>query len=96
MARSSATFEEVDPRDLGEEESRMAWLRQTVDAVAREIAWGPLSYEEAVGLSAGAKRAILSRFPTKGEVYELVYAPRFRRLIEARFGKAPGERVLCL
>ena len=30
------------------------------------------------------------------DTYELVYAPRFRRLLEARFGRVPREWVLSL
>ena len=86
----------LDPRDLREEEWRMAWLRFTVHRLSRTLQREPLSYEEAVERVASARRAILSRFPTKGEVYDLVYAPRFRRLLEERFGRAPRERVIRL
>jgi len=85
-----------DPRDLREEEWRLAWLRFTVQRLSRSIEREPLSYGEAVERVAEARRAILARFPTKGEVYELVYAPRFRRLLEERFGRAPREQVIRL
>ncbi|OGP86452.1 MAG: hypothetical protein A2Y95_08430 [Deltaproteobacteria bacterium RBG_13_65_10] len=96
VGNEAGTAERLDLGHLREEEDRMTWLRCTVDALAREIAWAPLPYEEAVVRVTRVKAAILSRFSTKGETYELVYAPRFRRLLEARFGRVPREWVLSL
>ena len=86
----------VDPRDLREEEWRLAWLRYTVHRLTRVLEREPLSYEEAVARVADARRAILTRFPTKGDVYEMLYAPRFRRILLGRFGRAPEDRVIRL
>jgi hypothetical protein len=85
-----------DSRDLRAEEWRLAWLRYTVHRLSRTLEREPLSYEDAVERVGEVRRAILSRFPTKGEVYDLVYAPRFRRMLEERFGRAPRERVIRL
>jgi hypothetical protein len=86
----------IDPRDLREEEWRLAWLRYTVHRLTRVLEREPLTYEEAVVRVAEARRAILARFPTKGDVYEIVYAPRFHRILRARFGRAPEDRVIHL
>jgi hypothetical protein len=88
--------ETPDPRDLREEEARLLWLRNTVDDLCRALKTEPLSYEEAAIRVGGVRRAILARFPTKGELYEWVYAPRFARILNARFGRSEGERVICL
>jgi len=45
------------------------------------IAQGDLPYEEAQEVAAAARRLAESLFPGKGEVYDLLYRPKFRRLI---------------
>ncbi len=88
--------ETPDPRALREEEARLAWLRNTVDGLCRALETEPLSYEEAVVRVGAVRRAILARFPTKGELYEWVYAPRFARILKARYGRSEGGRVVFL
>ena len=44
-----------------------------------------LTLQEAFKIMENTKRAVLSLFPDKEHVYELVYAPRFRRIISERF-----------
>jgi hypothetical protein len=46
-----------------------------------------LTMGEAISLVEGAKRMILKLYPDKESTYELIYAPRFRRAIESRFGR---------
>jgi hypothetical protein len=88
--------EAPDPRALREEEARLAWLRSTVDGLCRALETEALSYEEAVVRVGAVRRAILARFPTKGDLYEWVYAPRFARLLMVRFGRSEGGRVFFL
>jgi hypothetical protein len=85
-----------DPLALREEEARLAWLRATVDSLCRALETEPLSHGEAVARVAAARRAILARFPTKGDLYEWVYAPRFSRLLKERFGRPEEGRVIFL
>jgi hypothetical protein len=40
-----------------------------------------LPYEEAQEVAAAARRLAETLFPGKGEVYDLLYRPKFRRLI---------------
>jgi ABC-type arginine transport system ATPase subunit len=44
-----------------------------------------LTVEEASELAAGAKRAALAMFPDKELAYDLLYKPRFQRLMNERF-----------
>jgi len=86
----------VDGASLREEEARMAWLRETVDGLAEALRSEPLTFAEAEARVAAARRAILARFPTKADVYEWVYAPRFSRILRERFGAAPREWIIRL
>jgi len=45
------------------------------------IAQGNMPYEEAQELVAAAKRMAENLFPGKGHVFDLIYLPQFRRLI---------------
>lgn len=72
--------------DLREEEKRMRLLRFVIDlnqAVLMQQA--DLTLREAFEIMRGAKQAALNLFPDKESVYDLIYAPRFRRIIRERF-----------
>lgn len=74
---------------IEEEERKIRRLRRLVDLTMAILMQAPLSPEEAINLIEGTKRAALSMFPDKEFVYDLVYTPRFRRIIAERFG-IPG------
>jgi len=44
-----------------------------------------MTVEEASELAAGAKRAALAMFPDKELAFDLIYRPRFQRIIRERF-----------
>ncbi len=70
---------------LREEEQRMRRLRFLVDLAQAVLMQSDLDLREAIELLAQTKRAALALFPDKEEVYDLVYAPRFRRILAERF-----------
>ena len=71
---------------LMEEEKKMRRLRFIVDlAQAILMQQADLTLKEAFTIIRDAKRAALLLFPDKEDVYELIYAPRFRRIIAERF-----------
>jgi hypothetical protein len=72
--------------EIGEENRRIRFLRFLVDFSIRSIQQDDLSLREAFRLVEEVKRAALNLFPEKEAVFELIYRPRFRRAIEARFG----------
>lgn len=79
MAEQSArtpSQEEID-----EESRRVRRLRITVCLALEVIAQGQIPLEEAFDLAAATRRAALHLFPGKEAVYDLIYLPRFRRLI---------------
>ena len=71
---------------LMEEEKKMRRLRFIVDlAQAILMQQADLTLKEAFAVIRDAKAAALLLFPDKEDVYELIYAPRFRRIIAERF-----------
>jgi hypothetical protein len=67
--------------EIDEESRRIRRLRIVVNLSLGLIAQGNLPYEEAQEIVAAAKRLAESLFPGKGHVFELLYRPQFRRLI---------------
>lgn len=74
--RISPTKAEID-----EESRRVRRLRIVVNLSLSLIAQGNLPYEEAQEIAAAARRLAENLFPGKGDVFDLLYWPQFRRLI---------------
>lgn len=68
-----------------EENRRIRYLRYLVDFSILSIQSEALSFEEAMQVVTDAKRAACGLFPGKGEVFELIYRPRFSRAIQQKF-----------
>ena len=74
------------PDPYREEEERIRRLRALVDTAARSLRDEPLSEAEAWDLIYCIRRRVLALFPDKGTVFDLIYIPRFRRLLERNAG----------
>jgi hypothetical protein len=71
---------------LRDEEKRIRMLKFVVDLnLAVLMQQADLTLREAFELMKSTKQAALNLFPDKEQVYELIYAPRFRRIIRERF-----------
>ena len=68
----------------------MRKLRLLVDLTVLALRGQPLSRAEAEAVVEHARHQALHMFPDKGDAFDLIYRPRFRRLIEERFGSAGG------
>ncbi len=66
---------------IDDESRRIRHLRIVVNLSLSLIAQGDMPYEEAQEMVASAKRLAEDLFPGKGHVFELLYRPQFRRLI---------------
>lgn len=75
---------------LREEEKRMRRLRRIVDLAAAVLMQSDLSLPEALRLLENTRKAALGLFPDKESVYDLIYTPRFRRILNERF-TIPGS-----
>jgi len=82
-----------DPAAVAEEQRRVRELRTTVDLTCAVLRQGQLGPDEAEELVAATRRRALELFPDKEGVFDLVLAPRFRRILDERFPR-PGARVL--
>jgi len=73
-------------KELIEEEKKMRRLRFIVDlAQAILMQQQDLTLREAFEIVHDAKRAALALFPDKEPVYDLIYGPRFKKIITQRF-----------
>ena len=71
-------------KEIDEENVKIRQLRTIVDFTVALLRQGNLSVCEALELVAATKRRVLTLFPDKEEVYDLLYKPRFERIIRER------------
>ncbi len=75
----------TSPMDIREEEKRLRRLRIAVDLTQAVLMQADLTLREAFDIMADARKAALALFPDKGDVYDLIYAPRLKRIVRERF-----------
>jgi hypothetical protein len=75
---------------IREEEKKMRRLRFIVDLAEAVLMQSSLTLRESLDLMDQTKKAALALFPDKESVYDLIYLPRFRRIIDERF-TIPGS-----
>ena len=72
---------------IAEENKRLRRLRLLVDLTTALLAQdASLSLDECWQHVRALKSAAVNMFPDKGDVFDLVYLPRFSRLLAERFG----------
>ncbi|MFY9531576.1 MAG: hypothetical protein WBC04_14445 [Candidatus Acidiferrales bacterium] len=76
--KRTPTQEEID-----EESRRVRRLRILVHLALDTIAGGDLSAEEAAGMVAATRRIALELFPGKESAFDLLYRPKFQRVMHA-------------
>jgi len=72
--------------EIMEENKRIRHLRRLVDFALALIAQSPMSRDEAQRIVQAVRKQAMNLFPGKEETFELLYTPRFRRLIAEKFG----------
>jgi hypothetical protein len=82
----------ADPAAVAEEQARADRLRRTVDVACAVLRQGRLSRPDAEALVADTRREALALFPDKEDVFDLVLAPRFRRILDEFCTHAPEGR----
>jgi hypothetical protein len=73
------------PEELKDEDRRLRQLQLAVGLTMSVISQTSLSLEEASRMVAATRRLAMRLFPGKDLAFELIYAPRFRRLLAQRF-----------
>jgi hypothetical protein len=97
-SRESGRNEESSPHTLSsgqsaqsaqekmEEQRKIRRLQMMMDMVMSVISQdGSLTVDQAAELVADSKRAALAMFPDKELAYNIIYKPRFQRLMRERF-----------
>ena len=75
----------ADPAALLAEESKLRRLGRAMD-LAVALLWRiDLTLEEAQDVVNHAKRTALTLFPDKEATFDLIYGPRFRRLLAGKY-----------
>jgi hypothetical protein len=69
-------------QNMNEEHQRIAALKALVDATANEITSGGLDIDTANKLIAETRDKAEKLIPDDMDKYDLIYMPRFKRLIE--------------
>jgi hypothetical protein len=71
--------------DIKEENKRIRRLRFIVDFSIACIQQSQMSLDEAIRMVEDVKRQALYLFPGKEEAFDIIYKPRFRRIINEKF-----------
>jgi len=76
---------------LGEENRKIRRLKMMVSLGLSVLSQERLSRREAEQIVESIRRSALRMFPGKETTWEIVYAPRFQRIIEERWGRHRAE-----
>jgi hypothetical protein len=82
---SSGPMREYTEAEIKDENKRIRHLRRLVDFSLALIAQSPMSPDEAQRIVQAVRQQAMRLFPGKEETFELLYTPRFRRLIAEKF-----------
>ena len=76
---------EPDKGEIEEENRRIRTLRLLVDFALAYLAQTQLPLEEAQAVVQGVKKQAMRLFPDKEDTFDLIYLPRFRRLLREKY-----------
>lgn len=71
--------------EIREENRKVRRLQIVVDLVTSVLWQSEIPIEEASELVAETRRFALQLFPDKGFTYDLIYAPRFQRILTEKY-----------
>ena len=74
------------PQEIAEENKKIRTLRFMVDFSMSLITQGRITREEAIEQFDKVKKFAMRLFPDKEEAFEIIYAPRFIRIINEIYG----------
>jgi hypothetical protein len=72
--------------DVLVEDRKVRYLRLCVDLSLSLIYRGEVSREVAETIPRNLRHLTVSLFPDKGDTFDMIYAPRFRRAIDETYG----------
>ncbi|MGO8736245.1 MAG: hypothetical protein ACLQVM_26020 [Terriglobia bacterium] len=71
--------------EILEENRKVRRLQIAVDLVLNLVAQSDIPIEEASELVAQTRRFALNLFPDKAQVYDIIYQPKFKRLLVEKY-----------
>ncbi len=71
--------------EIREENRKVRRLQFVVDLVLSVLRQSDMPVEEAAELVAATRRFALNLFPDKGPTYDLIYQPKFQRLLSEKY-----------
>jgi hypothetical protein len=81
----------MESGEIKEENRKIRFLRTLVDLSILSIQEEDLPFEGALKIVEDVRTAALNLFPGKEEAFELIYWPRFHRIIGAKFGPSQHQ-----
>ncbi|HBR17727.1 MAG: hypothetical protein A3G39_00475 [Deltaproteobacteria bacterium RIFCSPLOWO2_12_FULL_43_16] len=72
--------------DIKQEDKNLRYLKHMVNFNMALIAQTDMSIEDALQIVTSVKEFAVRLFPEKGHVFDMIYGPRFRRLINEKYG----------
>ncbi|MBI5453528.1 MAG: hypothetical protein HY956_02760 [Deltaproteobacteria bacterium] len=73
------------PEEIKAEDKKIRLLRRMVDLTMSIIIDTEMTLEEASRHAAGVREFAIRLFPGKGDVFDLVYGPRLKRLLRDKY-----------
>ena len=73
---------------LQEEEKKLRRLRFIVDFAIEYLRSQQLSHDEAIRVVEGVRKHTLKLFPGKEDAFDIIYAPRFKRVLNEKFRRS--------
>ncbi len=70
---------------LSEEERKLRRLRFIIDFALEFIRSQDISHDKAISVVERVRRQALRLFPGKEETFDIIYAPRFKRLLNEKY-----------
>lgn len=74
--------------ELRDEEKKLRRLRFIVDFALEFIRSQDVTHDEAITVVEGVKKHALKLFPGKEEAFDIIYAPRFKRLLNEKYRRS--------
>ncbi|MBI3398160.1 MAG: hypothetical protein HY026_02865 [Deltaproteobacteria bacterium] len=72
--------------DIQQEDKNLRYLKHMVNFNMALIAQTDMTIEDALQIVASVKEFAVRLFPEKDYVFDMVYGPRFKRLINEKYG----------
>jgi hypothetical protein len=71
-----------------EENKKVRRLRFVVDFALQYIRTQEITHDQAMAVVEGVKKHALRLFPGKDEAFDIIYAPRFKRVLNEKFKRS--------